>query len=425
MTVKKGLSSLVNATPDFSNQALENAINEIKAIDKDDGYLFIKSQFDMDTAIRDNTVLTQTQKNDALETLYNAQPHLHIGRYLTDIIRHTRTILDGTIVHLANPDTEDPADFLEILQSVQSIQNLIPTLYGVTPAEKSRSVNDHLGSLNNKFVLSDDSTPPLFTRLTRVLTLIDTTARVNSTLATGTAAVRYSNTQLVLFLDTIRDDSTDFVTTLNNRVNQSAGNMASLNTRISDALAGDPISELQAIREEINVQVALENSNLSGVRTYVESLTNNISYTALADDKDLKDLLLNITQNPSWKAYFENYDANKASLNPQYDDINTDSDKESIINQVLRNRGLPDVQSYLDIDGVVAKASGDSRIDTKGFDHLTNEQIIDNACKQLGIGATDTSIWSQSKTLLNNLNDRDRKIVADELDLNEDSKTLS
>ena len=428
MTVNKGLTTLVNNTPNFSNQALENAINEIKAIDKDDGYLFIKSQFDMDTAIRDNTVLTQTQKNDALETLYTAQPHLHIGRYLTDIIRHTRTILDGTIVNLANPDTEDPADFLEILQTVQSIQNLIPTLYGVTPAEKNRSVNDHLGSLNNKFVLSDDSTPPLFTRLTRVLTLIRDTATAGGgshALAIGTAAVRFSNNALVTFLDSVVADSTDFQTSLNNAVNQAAGNMASLNTRISDALAGDPITELQAIREEINVQVALEKSNLSGVRTYVESLTNNISYTALADDKDLKDLLLNITQNPSWKAYFENYDANKASLNPQYDDINTDSDKESIINQVLRNRGLPDVQSYLDIDGVIAKASRDSRIDTKGFDHLTNEQIIDNACKQLGIGATDTSIWSQSKTLLNNLNDRDRKIVADELDLNQDSKTLS
>ena len=79
MTVNKGLTTLVNNTPNFSNQALENAINEIKAIDKDDGYLFIKSQFDMDTAIRDNTVLTQTQKNDALETLYTAQPHLHLS----------------------------------------------------------------------------------------------------------------------------------------------------------------------------------------------------------------------------------------------------------------------------------------------------------------------------------------------------------
>ena len=34
MTIKKGLTSLANSTPNFSNQSLENAINEIKAIDK-------------------------------------------------------------------------------------------------------------------------------------------------------------------------------------------------------------------------------------------------------------------------------------------------------------------------------------------------------------------------------------------------------
>ena len=101
MAIKKGLKSLTESSPNFSNQALENAINEIKNVDKDDGYLWIKSAFDMDTAIHDNTVLTTTQKNDALETLYNAQPHLQIGRYLNDVIRHTDTILDGTIVHLS------------------------------------------------------------------------------------------------------------------------------------------------------------------------------------------------------------------------------------------------------------------------------------------------------------------------------------
>ena len=65
MPIKKGLASLVNSTPEFSNQGLENAINEIKAIDKDDGHQFILSQFLLDEAIHDNTVLTTTQKNDA------------------------------------------------------------------------------------------------------------------------------------------------------------------------------------------------------------------------------------------------------------------------------------------------------------------------------------------------------------------------
>ena len=63
MTVNKGLKSIAESSPNFSNQALENAINEIKNVDKDDGYQFIKSQFDLDKAIHDNTVLTQTQKH--------------------------------------------------------------------------------------------------------------------------------------------------------------------------------------------------------------------------------------------------------------------------------------------------------------------------------------------------------------------------
>ena len=74
MTVNKGLKSIAESSPNFSNQALENAINDIKAVDKDDGHQFILSQFLLDEAIRDNTVLTTSQKNDALDTLYNAQP---------------------------------------------------------------------------------------------------------------------------------------------------------------------------------------------------------------------------------------------------------------------------------------------------------------------------------------------------------------
>ena len=168
----KGLKSIAESTPNFSNQALENAINDIKAIDTDHGYLFIQSQFGMDTAIRDNTVLTQTQKNDALETLYNAQPHLQIGRYLNDVVRHTATIIDGSIIP-GDPSIltgeQGQGTFLEILQYVQGIQDTIPELYGVPASEKSRGVNDHLGTLNNIFSTTEDSTAPVFTRLKRIM----------------------------------------------------------------------------------------------------------------------------------------------------------------------------------------------------------------------------------------------------------------
>ena len=427
MTVNKGFLSLVESTPNFSNQALENAVNDIKAIDRDDGYLFINSQFDMDTAIRDNTVLTQSQKNDALETLNNAQPHLQIGRYINDVIRHTNTIIDGSIIPVqegvSNPT---PSTFLEILQNVQAVQGLIPEVFGVPAGDKKRAVNDHVGTLNNIFLTTDDSSAPVFTRLARILTLIRDTATAgggSSALAIGTAAVRFSNTELITFLDTITDDSTDFQETLNNKVNQSAGNMASLNTRISDALAGDPISELQAIREKINAQVSLENSNLTGIISYVETLNDNISFTALAEDEDLRQLMTRVSQNPNWQNYFENYEQNLKDLNPLYN-TETDSDKSAVIDRVLADSGLPDVTDATDFTAVASKAKRDSRIDTANFDRFTDEKIITESCNQLGITTANRTIGALSNSLLSNMNEHDRSTISSALDANESADTI-
>ena len=419
----KGLKSIAESTPNFSNQALENAINDIKAIDTDHGYLFIQSQFGMDTAIRDNTVLTQTQKNDALETLYNAQPHLQIGRYLSDIIRHTNTIIDGSIIPSDEAENPEATTFLDILQEVQATQQLIPSILGVTPGEKNRDVNDHLGSLNNIFLETEDSSLPVFTRLANILNLIETRARVNGTLNTGTAAVAYSNWEIRTFLNTITDDSTDFTTSWNNRINQSAGNMSSMNTRISDACGADVITELQAIREEINTQINLENANLKSIETYNENLTNNLSYASIAEEPQLRKLMANTAQDINWKSYFNDFEENEEKLNPIYT-LSTDSDKSYVIDQVLASRGLPDVLDSDDIDSVANKAKLDSRIDTKGFEILTVEKIIEDCCKQLGL-YTYGNVFNQSKRLLNNLNQRDRDIVAEELDSNEDADTLS
>ena len=428
MTVNKGLSSLVNSSPDFSNQAVENAINDIKAVDKDDGYQFIKSQFDLDEAIHDNAVLTQTQKNDALETLYNAQPHLQIGRYLKDVVRHTNSILDGSIIPgdptiTGTPTDQGQGSFLEILQSVQSLQTLIPSLYGVPAKEKARSVNDHLGILNNKLSETEDSSAPVFTRLKRIMQLIDTNARVTTALATATAAVRFSNTELITFLTTIVADSTDFQQSLDNRVNTAAGNMANLNTRISE-IAGDPTTDLVAIREEINVQLQLEKSNVSGIRSYLNSVSDYQAYVGLAEDEELRKLMARVSQNTNWITYFTDYVSNQAQLNPLYTGA-TDSDKSAIIDQVLRDSGLPDVLDHLDLDAVAGKAKRDDRISTKGFDRLTTSDQIISSCRQLSIDVSNKNIYQLSQQLLNNLNQNDRDKIQKALDLNESSSTLS
>jgi hypothetical protein len=60
----KGLKSLVESEPNFSNQALENAINELKI-----GW--VTKSFTLDTDIEDNIVLSTSQKNDVKDTINN------------------------------------------------------------------------------------------------------------------------------------------------------------------------------------------------------------------------------------------------------------------------------------------------------------------------------------------------------------------
>ena len=253
---------------------------------------------------------------------------------------------------------------------------------------------------------------------------IDTTARINSTLATGTAAVRYSNTQLVNFLNSVAADSTDFQTTLDNRVNQAAGNMASLNTRIGDALQGEVIEELVAIKDEITDQVSLENRNLVDLDSFLETLSNNLSYASLADDDALRILMAKVAQNKNWQTYFENYNEEKENLNPIYT-TDTDSDKSSLIDQVLADSGLPDVTDATDFEAVAGKARRDERIDTAGYDKLTDIQQILNACRQLNITTQNRTESSLSNTLLRNMNQHDRDVIAEQLDANESANTLS
>ena len=120
MPVKKGLTTLVNNSPDFSNQNLGNAINDLKI-----GW--VAKTFTLDTAIKNSNVLTDTQKNDARLTINN-QSHLNIGRYMNDLLDHTATILDGTIIP-GNPEITETTEngqgtFLEILGLIQVVHTV-------------------------------------------------------------------------------------------------------------------------------------------------------------------------------------------------------------------------------------------------------------------------------------------------------------
>ena len=409
MSVNKGLKSLAESSPGFSNQALENAINQFKV-----GWVL--KGFQLDSVIESNAVLTTSQKTDIKEEINNVA-HINMGSVLGDLLRHTNSILDATIVPIPSSEPQT-ATFVELLQTVQAIQTIIPNLFGVSASDKSRGVNDHFGTLNNKFVETEDSTAPVFTTLNEAITFIN-----NAGLSADTALqTAYDN--LKNFINSVVADSTDFQQTLDTF----SAAVATAHTNLNNALASEPYlsnkTKLIETREKITVQVALEESNLSGIRGFITALTNHSSFASLAQDETLKKLMLNISQNKEWKNYFENYTENSANLNPLYT-LNTDSDKSAVGEQVLRDRGLPDVLDSVDLNSVSQKAQRDNRINTANYDRLTVEQQITQSCEQLAITTANRSIYNQSQSLLDNMNQHDRDQVATALDLNESSNTLS
>ena len=410
MTVNKGLLSIVENEPNFSNQALENAVNTLKV-----GWIL--KGFELDSVIASNGVLTTSQKNDLKDDINNVT-HLNLGRTLGDLVRHSASIIDATIIPVDEADNPTPATFLEILQQVQTVQGLIPELYGVPASNKSRAVNDHLGTLNNIFTATEDSSAPVFTSLLESINFI-----VNADLATETALeTAYDN--LRVFINSVTDDSTEFQQTLDTFATE----VATAHTNLNNALASEPYlthrNNLIAQREKINVQVALENSNLVNIGTFIETLSNNISYSALAEDDTLRQLMSKVAQNKQWQTYFENYENEKENLNPIYT-TDTDSDKSAVIDQVLADSGLPDVTDATDLAAVAAKARRDSRIDTANYDRYTVEQQITKSCEQLGITTANRTITALSGTLLRNMNQHDRDEIARQLDSNESANTLS
>jgi hypothetical protein len=362
-------------------------------------------------------VLTTSQKNDLKDDINNVA-HLNLGRVLGDLVRHSATIIDASIIPLVDADNPTPATFLEILQNVQSVQGLVPELHGVPASNKSRAVNDHLGTLNNIFVTTEDSTAPVFTSLLESINFI-----VTANLATETALeTAYDN--LKEFINGVVGDSTDFQQTLDTF----ATAVATAHTNLNNALAAEPLlthkNNLIAQREKINVQVALENSNLTTLSTYIETLSDNISYSSLAEDVTLRTLMSTVAQDTNWQNYFTNYADEKENLNPIYT-TDTDSDKSAIIDQVLADSGLPDVTDATDLAAVAAKAQRDTRIDTANYDRYTVEQQITKSCEQLGITTANRTITALSGTLLRNMNQHDRDEIARQLDSNESANTLS
>jgi len=406
MTVNKGFLSIVENTPNFSNQALENSVGTLKL-----GWVLKSSQ--LDSLIVTNSILTASQKTD-LKADINNLSHINLGRVLGDLIRHSATIIDATIIPVGTNETQTET-FLSILQNVQTVQGLIPELYGVPAEDKSRAVNDHLGTINNIFVDTEDSSAPVFTTLLESIKFI-----VTANLATETA-LETAYTNLINFINDMVADSTDFQTTLDSL----AAAVATAHTNLNTALAAEPLlthkNRLITMMNEINTQITRENANLVGLETFIETLSSNQSFASLAEDTTLRRLMSKVAQDKNWQTYFEDYETNQNNLNPIY----TGTDKDAIVDRVLADSGLPDVTDATDLVAVAAKARRDDRIDTAGYDRLTVEKQISDASKQLLITTANRTIFSLSNTLLNNMNKRDRDKIAKQLDLNQSANTLS
>ncbi len=414
MAIKKGLSTLIDISPNFSDQAIENSVNQIKV-----GWV-IKS-FELDAVITANSVLSQSQKNDIKDTINNV-PYLNLGRLLGDLLRHTKSIIDGSILPITDALNPTPGTFEEILSSVQSLQGIIPLMYGGTAKDKSRSVNDHLGTLNNILLESDDgSSLPAMTMLKESVDFI-----VGFNLSDETALeTAYDN--LKAHINSLTDDSTDIehrtplLAPLQTAVRTAHTNLNnSLNTNTFLAKR----DQLASAEIKIEKQVSLENANLVTLRDYIQSLIDVQNYAGMGSDDEMAELLSKVAQAPEWVNYYKTYKENFTSLNPIYT-TNSDSEKEAMINTIYTNSGLPDVQDPLDIIAVANKARRDSRIDTAGFDRLTVDEIVTQSCQQLKIPIENRQIYTQSELLLENMNAEDRRQIAQALDLNQSADTLS
>ncbi len=414
MPIKKGLSTLIDIDPNFSDQAIENSVNDIKL-----GWV-IKS-FELDEVITANAVLSVSQKNDIKDTINNV-PYLNLGRLFGDLLRHTKSVIDGSILPVTDAGNPTPGTFEEILGSVQSLQGMIPLLYGGTAKDKSRGVNDHLGTLNNVLLESEDgSTLSAMAMLKESVQFI-----VPFNLSTETALeTAYDN--LKAHINTLTDDSTDIehrtplLTPLSNAV-------ATAHTNFNNGLNTNTFlakrDQMQLAEQKIEKQVSLENSNLTTIRDYIQSLITTQTFAGLGSSDEMAELLSKVSQAPEWINYYKTYKENFAGLNPIYT-TDSNTDKEAMVDEIYTNSGLPDVGDHLDLVAVAEKAKRDDRIDTAGFDKLVHQDVITKACLQLNIQVANRSIYTQSELLLENMNKEDRAKISRALDFNESVDTLS
>ena len=402
--VKQGLRALANTSANFSNQGVQDAIATANIG-------FVTKTKTLQYLVDINSTLTDVQKTTIRASL-DVQPYLNAGRYLQDLNNHTADMLQGLLGE-ADTDSTTHGTFLEQLGIVDGIQGSYLYLYGEEASVANRGVNDHFGSLRG--ILDDE-----------LLSIKQSVATITSaSLATDTA-FQNATQALIDFVNALGDSSTLDVSTLNSllSVYESAAN--NFNTILTGAAYSAQRANLIAARTAINSQLSLEATNLGSVRSYSVILTRYMAFQGLAENDTIRDIIAKTAQTAAWQDYYENYETRFAQLNAKYENTAGDSENETIINNELRLRGLPDVKDYTNLPAVADKASRDTRlIGTVSFPGRGTADVIKKSCEQLGINITGRDVYGQSQGLLKNINDFDRETVRLELENHQRANTLS
>ena len=404
MSVQQGLKSLAESNPNFSNQAVQNAIAEANT-----GFA-IKTKT-LQYLVDVNSTLTDAQKTTIRASL-NVQPYLNVGRYLQDLDNHTFNILDGSLGETTANDTRQP-NFLEFIGAVDSIQSLYLSLYGSEASTAGKGVDDYFGTLRGT----------VNSNLLEIKTAVQAISSV--TLAADTA-FQNATQALIDFVNTLGDSTTFDESTLNSLLSAYEAAANNFDTALSVTQYAARKTALVAARTAIVDQIAVEAANLGSIRTFSESLADIAGFQSLAGNDKLRDLLGKTAQSTAWRDYYENYEARFNQLNAKYENALGDSENASIIENELRLRGLPDVTDYTNLQAVADKASRDTRlITTVSFPGRSIAEVIRRSCEQLRINITGRDVYGQSQALLENMNNHDRDTIKLELENHQRANTLS
>ena len=403
MPVNQGLKTLIESTPNFNNQHVQNLIAPINIG-------FVNKMRTLVQKTNASTVLTVSQRNDLNETL-DIQPHLNLGKVIEDLDLHTTKIYTGA---LGEARDDNPASlFLDHVQTVQGFITTIPNLYGYTADSINKGVAGHFGTVSGSITSAMN-------------TLKDAVVHINSKSESTDTAFQTAAQNLINFLDSLGDSTSFDESTFNSL--QSAFQTAANNfdTTLQNGQYTQFRTNMINQRKIIVDQIALEVANLGTIDTYNESLASLSIYSSLAEDTDVRNLIIQSSQNNTFKSYFENYTNRESQLNPLFTGLTDDSAETTAIDEILKLKGLPDVVDFLDLDSVASKAQRDDRLKTTvSFKGLSTEQIITLACETLKIRIDNKDVYAKSKSLLENLSNRDRDLVKTQINANQQIDTLS